>query len=278
MTKDDNGGNPFQRKSEEEDRRKASRLERASAEVIHDVIKSEGESELARPVSSLVWSGLAAGLSMGFSLAVEGILHAHLPETDWRPLVANWGYTVGFLIVVLGRQQLFTENTLTVVLPVLHHRTPQAFKVMLRLWSVVLVANLVGTLVFAGVAAHTDVFAPEVRQSFGELGKHAAEAGFWLTLLRAIFAGWLIALMVWLLPEAGPASPLVLMIITYVIGAAGFAHVIAGSSEVGFAAFVGLVSWSDYLVVFLLPALIGNIIGGVLLVAVLNHGQVRNDP
>ena len=270
--------NPFQRDTEAEDHAKAEKLERASAEVIHDVIKREGEEELARPVRSLLWSGLAAGLSMGFSLAVEGILHAKIGETGWRSLVSNWGYTVGFLIVVLGRQQLFTENTLTVVLPVLSERTGRALMLMLRLWAVVFVMNLAGTLIFAAVAAHTDIFTPDVRAAFAELGQHAAAAGFWLTLLRAIMAGWLIALMVWLLPESGPATPLVIMIITYVIGVAGFAHVIAGSAEVGYAAFADLVSWSEYALGFLIPALIGNVIGGVMLVAFLNYGQVRNDP
>lgn len=108
--------------SGESQRSKVERRHRATAAVIHDTILSEGKEELERPVSSLFWSGLAAGLAMGFSLAVESLLRSGLPDTAWRPLVANLGYTVGFLIVVLGRQQLFTETTLTVVLPVLHRK------------------------------------------------------------------------------------------------------------------------------------------------------------
>jgi formate/nitrite transporter FocA (FNT family) len=87
--------------------------------VVYETIRREGEEELHRKVSSLWWSGLAAGLSMGFSFIAEGLLMAHLPDTPWRLLVSGAGYSVGFLIVVLGRQQLFTENTLTVFLPVL---------------------------------------------------------------------------------------------------------------------------------------------------------------
>ena len=254
---------------------KVERRRRATAAVIHDTILSEGEEELERPVSSLFWSAVAAGLAMGFSLAVEGLLWSGLPDTGWRPLVANLGYTVGFLIVVLGRQQLFTETTLTVVLPVLHRKTWSTLKLMLRLWGGVLVANVIGTLVYAAVAAHTEAFSPEARQAFGEIGRHAAEPGFWVTLLRAIVAGWLIALMVWLLPEAGAASPFVIVVITYVVGLAGLAHVIAGSTEVSYAAFIGIVSWSEFAFGFFVPALLGNIIGGVTLVAVLNHGQVQ---
>src|SRR4051812_30179237 len=88
-----------------------------SARIVHEAVLAEGLEELERTSAALAWSGLAAGLSMGFSLAAEGLLRAHLPDTSWRPLVDRLGYSIGFLIVILGRQQLFTENTLTVILP-----------------------------------------------------------------------------------------------------------------------------------------------------------------
>lgn len=262
-------------KPEEAHQSKVEQRRRATAVVIHDTILAEGEEELQRPGGSLFWSGLAAGLAMGFSLVVEGLLQSGLPDTGWRPVVANLGYTIGFLIVVLGRQQLFTENTLTVVLPVLHRKTWPVMLRMLRLWGVVLVANLLGTLLFAAVAAHTEAFSPQARAAFGEIGRHAAEPGFWVTLLRAVLAGWLIALMVWLLPEAGAASPFIIVAITYVVALADLAHVIAGSTEVSYAAYAGLVGWGEFVFGFLVPALLGNIIGGVTLVAVLNHAQAQ---
>src|SRR3954452_22587275 len=83
--------------------------------VVYEAIYSEGRDELERGGGSLFFSGLAAGLSMGFSLISEGLLRAFLPDAPWRPLTTKLGYSVGFVIVVLGRQQLFTENTLTVV-------------------------------------------------------------------------------------------------------------------------------------------------------------------
>jgi formate-nitrite transporter family protein len=95
--------------------------------VVYAAIRKEGDEELERATAALAWSGLAAGLSMGFSFATEAMLRAALPETPWRPLIAKLGYSVGFLIVVLGRQQLFTENTLTVILPVLRRRSPPCF-------------------------------------------------------------------------------------------------------------------------------------------------------
>jgi formate-nitrite transporter family protein len=94
----------------------------AGANVIHEAIRKQGEEELRRTSSGLAWSGLAAGLSMGFSMVTQGLLSAHLPDVPWKPLVSKFGYSIGFLIVVLGRQQLFTENTLTPIIPLLQRR------------------------------------------------------------------------------------------------------------------------------------------------------------
>ena len=96
-----------------------------SAHVLHEAIRREAEDELARSPSSLWWSGLAAGLSMGFSVVTQGLLRSHLPDAPWRPLVTNFGYTIGFLIVVLGHQQLFTENTVTPIISVLARQRRQ---------------------------------------------------------------------------------------------------------------------------------------------------------
>jgi formate/nitrite transporter FocA (FNT family) len=117
---------------------------RLKAALVHEIIREEGEEELARSTGALAWSGLAAGLSMGFSLVVEGLFHHHLPDAGWRPLIASFGYTTGFVIVILGRQQLFTENTLTGVIPVLTRRDRTTVRALAHLWGVVLLANLVG--------------------------------------------------------------------------------------------------------------------------------------
>src|SRR3954465_13897219 len=112
--------------SEESQKQEEEAHERSSPSgtVVYKAILKEGESELERSSSALFWSGLAAGLSMGFSLVAEGLLRAHLPAEEWRPLGAKFGYSIGFLIVILGRQQLFTENTLTPVLPLLQKKEP----------------------------------------------------------------------------------------------------------------------------------------------------------
>lgn len=244
------------------------------AHVVYETIRREGEEELRRKVSSLWWSGLAAGLSMGFSFISEGLLMAHLPDTDWRLLVSGAGYSVGFLIVVLGRQQLFTENTLTVFLPVLLDKKLSTLLRMLRLWGVVLFANLVGTFLFALAIGRSKIFDPHVRSCFMEIGNAHIGSGFGLAFIRAIFAGWLIALMVWLLPAAESARVSIIIILTYLIGIGGFGHIIAGSTTVFYLVITGSISLATYFTQFFIPTLLGNMIGGMALVAALGHAQV----
>ena len=172
------------------------------AHVVYETIRREGEEELARPAAALAWSGLAAGLSMGFSFLAEALIQNRLPERPWAHLISRLGYSVGFLIVVLGRQQLFTENTLTVILPLLLRKKITVLISVLRLWAIVLTANLVGTFVFAFCVAHIAVFDHSVQQTLTQIGAAHLGVGFGIVLVRAIFAGWLIALMVWLLPAA----------------------------------------------------------------------------
>ena len=247
---------------------------RPNAAVILEVIRIEGNKELERPGSALAWSGLAAGLSMGFSMAAEGLLREALPDAPWRPLIEKFGYCAGFLIVVLGRQQLFTENTLTPIVVLLSKRSLRTLWRVLRLWAIVLATNLLGALIFSWVASHTNVFSTSAQAAFGEIGKEALSGGFSAHLLRGIFAGWLIALMVWLLPGAEQARLQIIVILTYLVGLAGLSHVIAGSVEVLYLVVTGDAAWGVYLGEYLAPTLIGNILGGVTLVAALNYAQV----
>lgn len=258
------------REIEEADERSST-----TAKVVHEAIRLEGTEELERPSRSIAWSGLAAGLTMGCSMVAQGIMQASIPETPWRELVAAFGYSTGFLFVTMGRQQLFTETTLTVMLPVLHKT--HAMREVARYWAIVFAANIVGTLLFAAASTVPQLFRPEWVHAFSELGVKAAAPGFLTVLMKAVFAGWLIALMVWLLPAAATARFVVIIAVTWVISIASFSHVIAGSTETAFAAMQGAIGWEDYLLGFLVPALIGNSIGGVVFVALLNHAQVKEE-
>jgi formate/nitrite transporter FocA (FNT family) len=245
-----------------------------SPQVVHEAIRREGQEELLRPAAALVWSAVAAGLSMGFSLVGEGVLHAALPDAPWRPVVAKLGYSLGFLFVVLGRQQLFTENTLLVILPFLARPGLGPLRRVARVWALVLAGNLAGALAFAASLRYGDVVSPELHRAFSEIGHRALAPGPAGVLVRAVYGGWLIALMVWLLPAARSARFFVIVAVTWLVGAGEFSHSIAGSIEVLFLAVTGQVGIGTFLGGFLLPALVGNSVGGVALVAALNHAQV----
>ena len=256
------------------DREQAEERQAIGANVVYEAIRLEGEEELRRPAAALAWSGLAAGLSMGFSFIAEAILTAHLPDTPWRPLVSRAGYCIGFLIVILGRQQLFTENTLTAILPLLARKNFSTLVRVLRLWGTVLTANLAGTFFFALCVARIKFFDGHVQAALLETAKAHIGVSFGIVMARAIFAGWLIALMVWLLPAAESARVSIIIIVTYLVGIGDFNHIVAGSTTALFLVFTKSISFAGYFVQFFIPTLIGNIIGGVSLVAALGHAQV----
>jgi len=261
---------------EPQEKQKASDEESLSAAITHEVIRREGQKELERPLAALGWSGLAAGLSMGFSFVAEALLRSHLPETSWRPLVVKMGYPVGFLIVSLASQELYTEQTLRPIVPLMAKRTREMLRRVALLWLVVLVTNLLGALLFAWVIAETNVFRPEIREAFTAIAREALEGPFATTLIRGIFAGWLIALMVWMIPAAEAAHVFVIFVMTWIVGVAGLSHIIAGSTEVMYLAITGRVGWGTYLGDYMVPTLIGNTLGGVSLATAINHAQVAS--
>jgi formate/nitrite transporter FocA (FNT family) len=242
--------------------------------VVHEAIRKEGEEELKRSTSALAWSGFAAGLSMGFSFIAEGLIRSHLPDAAWRPLLAKFGYSFGFVLVVMGRQQLYTENTLTPILPLLQRRDASTFWHVMRLWATVLCANIAGAILIAFVLAHSAALRPEAKQAMFEIGAESAAVSFGLALLRGIFAGWLIAFMVWMLPFADTARLPVIVGLTWLVALGGFTHIVAGSIEVVYLMASGALGWQQVAGGYMLPTLIGNTLGGVSLVAALNHAQV----
>jgi formate/nitrite transporter FocA (FNT family) len=259
---------------DESERDQAAQHSAPKALVIHEVIREEGENELSRSSSAVIYSGFAGGLSLGFSFLALAFIRSALPDTPWRPLVSSFGYTVGFMLVVLGRQELFTESTLTAVLPLLMRRDKATLFALLRFWAVVLVGNLAGTFVFAALLTPTGVFSQAVEQTLIDIGRESISSPFWPTVLKSVLAGWLIALMVWLLPSARSARIFVIIILTYVVAIGHFSHIVAGSVEAAFLVFSGHGSAGDYVFRFLIPTLIGNTIGGVALVALLNHAPL----
>src|ERR1700716_747409 len=245
--------------------------------VIYEVVRRLGDEEMDRPIVSLWWSGVAAGLSISFSLLAEAILRSHLPETSWTPLVTSLGYSVGFVMAVLSRQQLFTEITITAVLPVTANPTLANLWRLGRLWGVVLAANVAGTFVAALMCTFTPILIPELKAAMLDIAGQITNHTWMEMTFRANASGFLIAAMVWLIPSAEAAQFHVIVIITYLIAAAGFMHIVAGSVEAFLLVLNGHLGLQPMVTDFFVPVLIGNIIGGTALFALIAYAQVMKE-
>ncbi|MCH4877761.1 hypothetical protein EQV97_10265 [Pseudomonas sp. TMW22090] len=247
------------------------------AAVLHEIIRTQGDQELERSVAALWWSALAAGLTMGLSLMAMGLLNSRLPDAEGFKVIASFGYCAGFLAVILARQQLFTENTLTAVLPVMTKPTLNNFGRLLRLWTVVLVGNLCGTLLVAYVMLHLPIFDTKTDMAFLDIGRKVMENDASKMFAKGIVSGWMIATMVWMIPSMESAKMWIIILITYLMALGDFTHIVVGSAEVSYLVFAGELSWSDFWLVFAGPTLAGNIIGGSFIFALLSHAQIRSE-
>ena len=247
---------------------------RLSAAEIHENVRVAADEEMRRPAWDLIWSSVAGGLTIGFSFLAAAYLTLWV-DPRFGPVAIAVGYPLGFIFVVQARSQLFTENTLEPVIPFLERRDRETFMRLMRLWGLVLAGNLLGALIFAAFAT-TTMLNGEMHHALTRVASLGTDGGFPQVLYRAIFGGWLVALMAWLVSStrASGAQIVYIWITTAPIAAFGFRHSIAGAVEAFYLAITGIGTWSSMLGGFLVPAIIGNVIGGVVLVAMLNHGQV----
>lgn len=262
---------------EQGEEREIRELEGLRAPVIYEIIRREGKEELDRPSFSLAISGLAAGLAIGFSVVGESVLHAYLPDAPWRHLVEGFGYTVGFLIIIMARLQLFTENTITPVLPFLLNPSKKSVTRLLRLWSIVLAANVLGCFIFAAAISSPGALPSEVYEAGLSISRHMMENSRWEMFFRGIFSGWLIASMVWMIPTAETAKFWIIVLITYIIAAGSFTHIVAGSVEAFLLVINDELSMYAMMVDFFGPVLVGNVIGGSVVFSMLCYGQVSHE-
>lgn len=207
----------------------------------------------------------------------KGIFHARLPDDPNRFFIENLGYTFGFIIVIMARQQLFTENTVTAVLPIMHKPTPRNLLILLRLWGVVLLGNLIGTGLAALAFTHMPLFDAGTRGAFVSLGEEVMRHTPGEMFANGVLAGWIIATMVWMFPAAGAAKIWVIVLMTYLVAICDLTHIVVGSVEILYLVFNGAIGWQEFIYPFALPTLAGNIIGGTFIFALISHAQIRND-
>lgn len=248
-----------------------------SAKMVYHVVRHEGEEELNRPTNSLFWSGIAAGICISLSVIGEAIFAEGLPVSDWLFLVESLGYTFGFLIVIVGRMQLFTENTITTVLPFLAEPSVDKLWSIGRLWGVVICANVIGCFIAAFFLAYIPAFDPGVLEHVRTISIHATEHGAWVGFCKAIPAGLLIAALVWMMASGASGNFLLIIIMTWLIAAGGFTHIIAGTVEMAYLLLTGDMGVSYAIFGFWLPVLAGNVVGGTMVFALITWGQVRDE-
>jgi formate/nitrite transporter FocA (FNT family) len=245
--------------------------------VVHASVSKQGDEELDRPVGSLFWSAIAAGIAIMTSLWISGALHSFSPESPWRDAIVALGYPFGFLIVVLGRMQLFTEQTVVAILPLARKRSAHNLARVARLWSIVFLGNVLGTAFMSLLAAHAHLQSDEVLSGMSAVAGKLMEHGWLETMTLAIPAGFIMASVAWIRSAEDQFGFWIVVTLTLAIGLAGFTHVIVGSAEAWLLLWRGEAGIGWVLGGFLAPALIGNIIGGTGLFALLAHAQVRQE-
>ncbi len=255
-----------------------------SQQKILQVQIQEGLTELKRPSGGLFLSALSAGLDIGFGPLFMAIMltvaeFSFTSELTKELLLAN-AYAIGFVFVILGRSELFTEHTTLAVLPVLDGQA--SLGQLGRLWGVVYLGNVVGGAIFASiivlVAPALGVAEPK---AFAEIAIPLVDHGWPVLLAAGVLAGWLMGLLSWLI-AAGQESVSRFLFVWVVAASIGFAHLphsIAGTVEV----LAGVLVSPKVTVVdfgrFLFLATVGNAIGGSVFVSLLKYGHVvRSGP
>lgn len=247
---------------------------RRSAHEIFEGAAENGRKELERPAKALAFSGVAGGVTMGLTGMAVAIAMATLGHGKAQDFVAFLFYPIGFIAVIIGRAQLFTENTLFPVVLVLTEK--KYLLSTLRLWTVVFFSNVLGAALFAFLAVRTGALKPEYVHELVGMGVESANAAMGHIFWTGVIGGWIIALVAWMVTASHwtIGQIVVIWLLTFVVGLGHFAHCIATTGEILGAVFAGSLPFSAY-VRWIIPATAGNIVGGVFIVSLLNWGQVK---
>lgn len=267
--------------SERQDETEQAEIEELSgppARIIYQVVRQQGDEELDRPPRSLFWSGTAAGITIMVSVLVQGALRQKLPvDTPGREVISDLGYCLGFLMVIIGRMQLFTEQTIVTVLPVMAEPGWRKLGTAGRLWLIVFAANMIGACAAAAMITLLPLTGPELLHSMLEVCSTLLPRTPTELLLQAIPAGFLLASVAWLRAGSSHSEFWIILFLTYAIVLCGFTHVVAGGAEAFLLLFAGQIGVGHAVFGIILPALIGNVIGGTGLFALLAHAQVQQE-
>lgn len=242
----------------------------SSEEILQRLIASADE-EIATRKQELIFSGFAAGFAIVLSFIGYAVGQAHFPNNNFLNAIL---YPLGFIYIILGRYQLYTENTLPPVVLVLGRVA--SLPLLFRVWVIVLVGNVLGAGLGSYILANTHVLSPAATEAGMEFARHGLETGWWDVFFKALFAGWLVAGVVWLGNAARDTISrlLLIYIVFYTIAVADLFHVVTAACDVFYFVFAGGGGVSVFYE-FWLPVLLGNTVGGVFLVGLVNFGQIE---
>lgn len=251
--------------------------ENLTSPEIYVEVAREGIEEMGRPSVSLLWSAIAAGFLISFSLLLKAVLHVEVEGLPAGHAIESLGYTIGFILVIYCRLQLFTENTITPVLPTIVNPTAVNIGNLGRVWGISLCANFIGTAIMALLFARTSMVTPETLDAMLAISREVADLSFLDSLIKGLPSGLLIAALVWMRPSSGENFLGLVLLVTYVIAVADFTHVIVGSCEIFLLAWAGQGALGEMMLTNILPTMIGNVIGGTVLFALIAWAQIRRE-
>ncbi len=240
-------------------------------EILLRLIASADE-EISEKPRGLFFSGLTAGFAIVLTLIGHATGSAQFPNNTF---LAALLYPIGFIYIILGRYQLYTENTLPPVKLVLMRLA--SIPLLLRLWGIVLFSNILGTILGTFVMVHTNMLSQEVQEAAIGFVRHALMLSWWDIFFRALFAGWLVAGVVWINMAAKDTITrfALVYLVFFTIAACELFHVVTTAAEVLFVGFYdhSLFEIGQLFTQFWLPVLLGNTIGGVLVFTFVGYAQ-----
>lgn len=237
---------------------------------IYERVVAEATHEMTKSYRRLVFSGIAGG----FSITLTFLLYASVYDaTEGAAVISAVLYPLGFIYIIMGNYQLFTENTLPPVTLVLERIS--SIPAVLGIWTLVIAGNFIGGILGASLLAYTGIFPPSVAQTASEIAIKGLQEQWWDLFFKSTVAGLIVAGVVWLDFSVDDAMGRVAMIYMafLAIPVGNLYHVVVSTTEFTYLFLVRDVSLLLGIHSFLLPVLLGNTLGGVVLVTVVNYYQ-----
>jgi formate/nitrite transporter FocA (FNT family) len=241
----------------------------------------EGERRLRRRPLSAAATGLVGGFDVMIGVAVDTVLAGALSSVMPLKLAAVIGavvFGIGFVLISIGRSELFSENFLIPVGAVLERRRPA--RLLLRMWIPTLLANVAGMFILALIFSTPGVLDHRAVIAAGHVADVLAARSALAAFASAVLAGLVMTLWTWLgiALRTDIARALVALVIGFTIAAPVMNHVIVGTGEMMFGVLGGAshATWADVGTNFLL-ALAGNLVGGTMFVTLTRFLQARTE-